>query len=223
MKMNKKKLAVVSLVLCVIAILSMGSLAWFTADDSIKNTLNFADSSDFVIDVIEHDADGQEVGTLSDPIGNTYDDLFPNQLIAKDPYVINKSASEDQFIRVTVTLSNAAKWASLVTEGTDLTTIFEGFDESKWTRYDDPTVDAANDKISYTFYLNDKLEALKNVAVFSGVRVPSTVTLDDVADLQATIISIKAEAKQTTGFSDSATAYTAFNSADTVKEVTASN
>ena len=221
MKMNKKKLAVVSLVLCIAAIISMSSLAWFTATDYVDNTLNFAEKSSFVVDVIEHDADGNEVGTLDDPIGNTYEDLLPNQVISKDPCIINKSATEAQFIRATVTLSNAAKWKTLVAEGTDLATIFEGFDDEAWTRYDAPVV--SGDTISYTFYLDEQLPAGEDACLFTGVRIPSTITTDDVADLQETTITITADAIQTTGFSEAATAYTAFNTSEAVKETTATN
>ena len=44
MKMTKKKVFVTALAICLVAILSMGSLAWFNASDTITNKFKIADS-----------------------------------------------------------------------------------------------------------------------------------------------------------------------------------
>ena len=46
MKFNKKKVFVTALAVCLIAILSMGSLAWFSHKDSVYNEFFVADSED---------------------------------------------------------------------------------------------------------------------------------------------------------------------------------
>ena len=64
MKMTKKKVFVTALAVCLVAILSMGSLAWFSAQDSVTNNFHIADSADnnpddiFSVDVYEkYDSD----------------------------------------------------------------------------------------------------------------------------------------------------------------------
>ena len=65
MKMNKKKLLVSAVALCLIAILSMGTLAWFSADDEVTNKFMIATSEDanpediFSVDVWENTPDGR--------------------------------------------------------------------------------------------------------------------------------------------------------------------
>ena len=59
MKLSKTKVVALALAVCLIAILSMGSLAWFTDDDSVTNDFLIAGSEDqnpddvFSVDVWE--------------------------------------------------------------------------------------------------------------------------------------------------------------------------
>ena len=57
MKLNKKKVLVLALAVCLIATLSIGTLAWFSAEDEIKNDFLFATDDegkpDFSVDVTE--------------------------------------------------------------------------------------------------------------------------------------------------------------------------
>lgn len=69
MKMNKKKVFTLALAVCLIAILSMGTLAWFSDSDSIKNDFMFDDSNndgtpDFKVDVFETDGNGGKLEVL---------------------------------------------------------------------------------------------------------------------------------------------------------------
>ena len=82
MKMTKKKVFVTALAGCLVAILSMGSLAWFSAQDSVTNNFYVADSEDnnpddiFSVDVYEkYDSDGD--GNPEEyQKGITYDDIL---------------------------------------------------------------------------------------------------------------------------------------------------
>ena len=44
MKITKKKVFVSALIICLLAIVSMSTLAWFSASDSVKNEFYVADS-----------------------------------------------------------------------------------------------------------------------------------------------------------------------------------
>ena len=193
MKMNKKKLAVVSLVLCVAAIISMGSLAWFTANYTVTNSLTFA--TDFAMDVYETDESGNKYVSGTDTIGHDYTDLHPNQVIHKDPTVENKSTSEAQWIKVSVTVDKLSTWKAVITEGSDLTSIFKEFDASAWTLYGTPV--EKDDAITYTYILNSALPAGSTATLFKSVQIPSATTLDQAKTLSGCKIIVKGEALQT--------------------------
>ena len=69
MKLTKKKVFVAAIALCLIAIISAGTLAWFQASDEVTNKFMIADSDqdgtpDFSVDVWENDpADPEEKDT----------------------------------------------------------------------------------------------------------------------------------------------------------------
>ncbi len=193
MKMNKKKLAVVSLVLCIAAIMSMASLAWFTDTDSVTNTLSFV--TDFSMDVYETEDDGKTKHVVSnETVGRDYTDLHPNQVIHKDPTVENKSKTEAQFIKVSVTVDKLSTWKQVVTAGSDLTSIFKEFDASAWTLYGTPV--EKDDAITYTYILNSALAAGKTATLFKSVQIPSAVTLEQAKTLSGSKIIITADALQ---------------------------
>ena len=194
MKMNKKKLAVVSLVLCLAAIISMGSLAWFTADDYVDNTLKFVTS--FEMDLIEHEgsATGTLVGSGDNHTGITFNNVKPGSDLYKDPTVMNKSSNEAQWIKMTVMVDKAAAWSSVVPNGTDLTTIFTGYDDSLWLHPEDPKIEGGNYVMS--FYLKNMLAAGANQTLFTGVSIPETMTLAQAKTLEESHIVVTAEAMQ---------------------------
>ena len=84
MKLNKKKVVVVSLAISLIAILSLGSLAWFNAKDEVTNKFMVTNSEDdadkiFSVDVWEYvDGDTQN----KDQDGNEYNDIVPDNIPA---------------------------------------------------------------------------------------------------------------------------------------------
>ena len=137
MKMNKKKLLSLALVLVLIATLSFGSLAWFSDTDEVTNKFMVADSASnpddiFSVDVWEY-VDGDKI--TEDQDGHTYEDILPGGRYHKEPYVEN-TGSYDQYVRVKVTVTNADAWIAALGNGYDLGTMFEGHDESAWTRYE---------------------------------------------------------------------------------------
>lgn len=195
MKMNKKKIAVVSLIVCIASIASLGSLAWFSDTDTVTNTLKFV--TDFEMDLYETDENGKIVVDASkNTIGQTYENLTPGATLHKDPTVINKSSTEGQYIRMTVTVSKAFEWAKLIKSGTDLTTVFTGYDKTLWTRVDEPVSDGKADTITYTYYLNDVLAAGKTATLFTGITIPSSMTSAQAKDIAESVITIKADAIQ---------------------------
>ena len=140
MKITKKKVFVMALTICLIATLSMGSLAWFNASDKVTNKFMIASSdgtgsaeSIFSVDVwevVDTNSDGIS-GVVGEGKGDgsttaVYDAILPGSTYVKAPHVENTGAY-DQFIRVVVTISDAAAWLNAVGEDIDMKDVFGGF------------------------------------------------------------------------------------------------
>lgn len=219
MRFNKKKIAVTALAVCLIAILSMGTLAWFSAQDSVENTFYVADSDDdtadkvFSVDVYEYT---ESSPTVKVPSGETYNEVLPGDTLKKEPHVAN-TGHYDQYVRVIVTISDAAVWQSVF--GNDfgdaaLLACFDGFDMTMWS--DIKTEVTAEDTIRVVMYYdgildgtdteNDGQNEVSDITVFKNVKVPSAMEKDDAAAFGADGFSIivKAQAVQTENVGDNA-------------------
>lgn len=210
--MSKKKLFSLALVVIMIAILSFGTLAWFSDSDSVKNDFMIADSDDdtadeiFSVDVWENTPDGDK-----DQDGHEYKDVLPGDVLKKEVKVEN-TGYYDQYIRVTVTVSDAAAWmAALNTNGAipDLGQIVDGLDMAD-TWYSVDAAKVVDDNIIYTlYYRNILLGDIQNanddvsfnadvVTLFTAVKVPASMTVAQAEAFQNNFnITVKAEAVQT--------------------------
>ena len=210
MKMTKKKVFVAALAVCLVAVLSMGTLAWFSDSDSVTNKFMIADSESdpneiFSVDVWENTPDGDK-----DQDGYEYKDILPGDQLKKEVYVENTGAY-DQYIRVKVTVNNADAWIAALGNGYDLGTMFLGHDETKWTRYEVGVYTPGANGGTYTmvFYLNEKLAPNATVNLFETVEIPSQLTQQQMSFVGGQFdLTILAEAVQTENVGDSA--YEAF-------------
>ena len=207
MKMNKKKVFTLALAVCLIAILSMGSLAWFTDSEQIDNDFMIAGSEDgnadkvFSVDVWE-DKDGD--GNPDDDIdgvdeGLIYENILPGDELTKNVYVKN-TGSYEQYIRVIVVISNAAQWREVL--GTndipELTAIVD-LDTTLWNpAY--KMYDANNNTFWYSLYYKNTLPAKQNneIKVFGTVSIPESMTREQAATFMGGFdIAVVAQAVQT--------------------------
>ena len=221
MKNTKEKVFVAALAISLVAIISMGSLAWFSASDSVENTFKIASSDDnadevFSIDLYEmKDTDGDGVGETKTNYGIVYGDnneVVPGADLSKEAYVEN-TGMYDQYVRIKVTLSDVTAWKTVLgisslTESVDLTAFFDvanDFDTT-WHRNDAETVyDAAADTLTYVYYYNGVLEAdAAAVSFINGVSIPEDMTREDVVAMEGSFkLSFVAEAIQSTNMLDS--------------------
>lgn len=210
MKMNKKKVLVTSLAVSFIAILSLGTLAWFNAKDEITNTFKVADSDDpdtmpdFSVDVFETDEDGNKIE------GNEYLDILPGDVLHKDPTVQN-TGSYDMYTRVIVTLSDANVWltaankykiASNLSNADAQWILLESMtdiDKNNWKRYDKPVYDKDADTLVYVYYYDEVVAPnAETTPVFETVTIPKQLQQKDM-DFGKGVdftIHVKAEAIQ---------------------------
>lgn len=229
MKMTKKKVSVAALAVCLIAILSVGSLAWFTDADSVKNNFYIACSDDnepdeiFSVDVYECNPEGAYMGTYV--AGINYDDILPGDALDKNAYVKN-TGHYDQYIRVIITISDRNVWESLgYTFGNKnfgfLEGLFDGFDRDVWDMENSSvnsidSVDDHNNQIheaQYVLYYKNTLESKAKIHVFETFNVPEDMTQEHASHFDddgswGFTISVKAQAVQTRNVGDSA--YEAF-------------
>lgn len=202
--MSKKKLLSLSLVVIMIAILSLSSLAWFNDSDSVKNEFHVATSDDpsnpddiFSVDLWEP-VDKNDDGVISEEekeqTGLKFENILPGATYDKKPTVENTGAY-DQYIRVVVTLSDANAWVEALGYGYDLASIFEGHDETLWTRAQGSHV---GDELVYVYYLNKALAPDETVALFTRVKLPTSLTQQQMAKLNGSFdLTIRADAIQT--------------------------
>lgn len=208
MKMNKKKVFTLALAVCLIAILSMGSLAWFTDSDEVKNDFMIAGSDDdtpdeiFSVDVFEeYDSDGSGTDERYDS-GIHYTDILPGDKLQKEAYVVN-TGYYDQYIRVTVTLSDATAWINAVGVEFKIEECLTGFDLSKWGKIE-KVIEGETDTITYVLYYNgildgaDEGDGINNITVFTGIQIPESLTREQAAAFKGGFtIDVVADAVQT--------------------------
>lgn len=205
MKLNKKKVFALALAVCLIATLSMGSLAWFTDSDSVTNDFLIAGSDDenpddvFSVDVWEDatpdDPDGEE--KIQDKI--EYPAILPGDDLYKEVNVENTGAY-DQYVRVLVTVSDADIWQAIYKEhyvplnkiATDLSSAFQ-----PWSII----CDEVNNTLTYVLYYNSILpyEAPNDVVnLFNNVHIPEELTREQAAQMAGGFqINVTAQAVQT--------------------------
>ena len=207
----KKKVLVIALIVGLIAIVSLGTLAWYTATDAVTNTIKLADK--FEITVFEHDSNDPNMAVTTE--GVTYTNLLPGQTIAKDPTVKN-TGDHTEWVRVKVTLSQYNEvWKDLVTEGADLTQFFDGYDDTVWEQADEAPVVVAADKatgtpstITITFYMKNTLapydDTLDNqFTLFDSVTIPEELTVEQAKAMNNEFtILVEAEAIQADNLPD---------------------
>ena len=206
--MKKRKILTLALAVCLTAILAIGgTIAYFTDQDSAINT--FTMGAGVSIDLFEHDDDGDEVD------GRTYSGVVPGVTYPKDPTVRNDGESS-AWIRVNATLTNYDLFRAVAAlHGvTDLSAIFGGHDESKWTRAA-ITEDATADSVTYSYYYNAVLAPGEvSAPLFTDVTIPGAFTGSDLEDLSSFEIRVTADAIQRDPFTSAAEAFAAFDAAD---------
>ena len=203
MQNKKSKVLVIALILSMVAIISIGSLAWFTAKDDVTNQFNLA--TDFSIDVYETTEWGEVVKDEGgETIGQTYTNLMPGAVLHKDPTVVN-DGGHDEYVRLKVTMTGYDVWSAAVQPGEDgkvhLETIFSEFN-TDWVRFDNPEISSDGKSVTYTFYFNKVLTPYADTGMtstlFKGLTLPTSLTSEQAKTMSNTFsIKIEGEAIQT--------------------------
>lgn len=206
--MTKKKILVVALVVSLVALISAGTLAWFSDTDSATNNFYVTNSDQndpdaiFSVDVTEFVADDGEQKQSVDT-GYDFEDILPGDVLTKQPFVTN-TGSYDQFIRVTVTISDYAAFNAALGESYPVASLFGnlncGFEGADLV-LDSHTENAnGDDSLVYVFYVNKVVAPGESIRLFDKVLVPTELDQADFANTTLSdgfSIDIFAEAVQT--------------------------
>jgi len=211
MKLSKKKVFSLALAVCLIAVLSMGSLAWFTDTDSVTNDFYVGDSNTdpdkvFGIDVWET-VNGVEIGKdTGNDKGAEYEAILPGEVLNKVPYLTN-TGIHPQYVRAIVTVTEADILKDAMTP--------KGADHSEWYNIAN-FLPGTGDKwsLEYKYYTNKDTfvlvyyytEALEAGAtteqLFDAVVIPTELTKEQAADMEGFSISILGQAIQSEHLAD---------------------
>ena len=200
MKLTKKKVFVSALAICLIAIISMGTLAWFSAQDEVTNKFMIADSDDdtpdeiFSVDVWENTPDGEK-----DQDGYEYTDILPGDTLKKEARVEN-TGYYDQYVRVTVTISDAQAWIAALGADFNVADVFGGFVAADWNHIWNNMNGATTipENFVYVMYYKDIVKPGDVINVFNNVKIPTSLTREEAVAFGGNFdITVKAEAVQT--------------------------
>ena len=200
MKMTKKKVFVTALAICLIAIISMGTLAWFSAQDEVTNKFMIADSDDdtpdeiFSVDVWENTPDGEK-----DQDGYEYTDILPGDTLKKEARVEN-TGYYDQYVRVTVTISDAQAWIAALGADFNVADVFDGFVAADWNHIWNNMNGATTipENFVYVMYYKNIVKPGDVINVFNNVKIPTSLTREEAVAFGGNFdITVKAEAVQT--------------------------
>ena len=212
----KKKILVACLCVALAVLTIAGTtLAYLTANDQVVNTFTVGNVQ-IKLDEAKANTDGSLYDQGSTRVqANSYK-LIPGHTYNKDPMVTVLSGSESSYIKMTVTFSKAAELDAIFAPngGANLTSIFEGYDSNNWIAKGN-TKDATANTRTYEFWYKEAVAApdadVALDALFDQIKVPGTITNDQLASIADMTITVNAYAIQADGFATADAAWEAFN------------
>ena len=205
----KKSIALVMMAVLLVAASVMGTLAYLTSTDTVKNTFTVG-KVNITLDEAEVDMNGVAVTPAKRVKKNEYK-LMPGHTYTKDPMVTVLAGSEPSYIKMTVTFSKANELdAIFAPTGADLTSIFKGYDSANWIAKGN-TKDAAANTRTYEFWYKETVGAptadVALVALFDSITVPGEITQAQLETIKDMTITVTAYAIQADGFANADAAW----------------
>ena len=215
----KKRTFTVALIICLIAIIGFGSLAYFQSSKSMTNYFAVAGIQDptdpnetinpddlFSIKLDETDITKDD-NTRTES-GNIYEGILPGDTLKKDPTVTN-TGKYDAWVRVKVEVSDYSAWAAACQKHgiTDLADIFNGYVAADWDReIAEDKIDTANNTKTYTYYYKNKVAANGTAKLFDSITIPAEFDINDMVSLATFQLKVTGEAIQADNTGDTAQA-----------------
>ena len=214
MKTARKVLILALCAVLLVSISVMGTMAYLTSQDSVKNTFTVGKVA-IKLDEAKANADGTLVQGADRVDANSYK-LLPGQTYNKDPMVTVLKDSEKSYIRMTVTVSKAEELdAIFAPAGANLLSIFNGYDGATWLYKGD--TDNADNTRTYEFWYKEAVAApdadVALDALFDSITVPGSITNAQLATIEGMTITVNAYAIQADGFGTADLAWAAYPAA----------
>ncbi len=211
----KTKSKALLLTLCAVLLVTasvLGTMAFLTSTDEVKNTFTVGQVM-ITLDEAKANTDGSLVENADRVKANEYK-LLPGHTYNKDPMVTVRKGSEASYIKMTVTFSEASALdAIFAPTGTNLTSIFNGYDPDNWI-YKGNTKDETANTRTYEFWYKEAVSAptadVALDALFDSITVPGTITNEQLATIEGMTITVNAYAIQADGFTDAADAWSKY-------------
>ena len=202
-----------SLVVLVAVASVLGTLAYLTSTDTVKNTFTVG-KVNITLDEAEVDMNGVAVTPAKRVKKNEYK-LMPGHTYTKDPMVTVLAGSEPSYIKMTVTFSKANELdAIFAPTGADLTSIFKGYDSANWIAKGN-TKDAAANTRTYEFWYKETVGAptadVALDALFDSITIPGEITQAQLETIKDMTITVTAYAIQADGFANADAAWAKFS------------
>lgn len=210
---NMKKI-VMGLV-CALALVTasvMGTMAYLTSTDEVVNTFTVGNVQ-IKLDEAKANSDGSLVANADRVEANNYK-LLPGHTYNKDPMVTVLKGSEEAYIKMTVTFTNAAELdAIFAPNGANMTSIFVGYDSNNWISKGNTKDTQANTR-TYEFWYKEAVAALDGDvaldALFDQIVVPGSITNAQLKTIEGMTITVNAYAIQADGFANAEAAWAAY-------------
>ena len=213
MKTRSKALLLTLCAVLLVAATIFGTMAYLTSTDTVTNTFTVG-KVNIKLDEAKANSDGTLVEGAERVKANSYK-LLPGHTYNKVPMFTVLSCSESSYVKITVTFSKANELdAIFAPDGANLTSIFNGYDATKWT-YKGNTKDATANTRTYEFWYKEAVAAptadVALDALFKSITVPGEITNEQLATIERMTITVNAYAIQADGFADADAAWEAFH------------
>ncbi|NLV99219.1 MAG: hypothetical protein GX034_05435 [Clostridiaceae bacterium] len=214
MKKHKKLLVLLLAALLLVTATVFVTMAYLTSEEKVENTFTVGKVK-IKLDEAKVNEYGEKVlddnGYHVDRVKANKYKLLPNHEYVKDPTVTVLKDSEESYVRMFVTINNANKLdAIFAPDGAVMSDIFKGYDSTVWIDKGNVKDTVAGTR-TYEFWYKIPVDARTAEQVleplFTGIKVPGSLTGDDLAKLEDLKIDIVAQAIQADGFADADAAW----------------
>lgn len=222
----KKKVISIALVIALIAVIAVGSFAYFTDTKSANNTFTVGDVKIKLDETNINDPQGDRVTS------NEYTSVFPGIEYQKDPIVTN-TGKNDAYVRAVVTIENGMNWLGLYNyDGEDpnsvwtyafadtfdkliCNTLGEGWEVVGFKHVLSSQTNPTSDTVVTLQYKGVLKSGEATTAMFEKIMLPTNATANDIATRVAQNgvfhIDVVAQAIQADGFDTWEDAFAAFD------------
>lgn len=204
------------LALCAVVLVAatiLGTVSYLTDTAEVVNTFTVGNVH-LKLDEAAVDENGAPTGERTEA-GNQYH-LIPGKTYTKDPTVTVIKGSEESYVRMLVTINCCDELAAIFGDPFLPQYFVEGWDDAVWLTTHEIRKDAEKNTATYEFRYFETVKPEKDSdltldALFDQIKVPGTMTGDQLATIANLNITVEAQAIQAAGFATADEAWEAFS------------